>query len=626
MTIRVLSPLVTNQIAAGEVVERPASVIKEMVENSLDAGATKIDIEIAGGGKSLIKIRDNGCGIPKDELALALTRHATSKIVDVDDLSAIVSFGFRGEALASVASVSRLTLTSKPHDQSEAWQITAEGVFEEPDIQPASHPDGTTITVRDLFFNVPPRRRFLKSDRTEIQHIVHLFKTFALGNAPVAFSLVSDGKTLFSLPPAVEEKQRQQRLVTLFGKAFISDLLSVYLVRDGLSLSGFVLPAKPDESTDVEAQFLFLNGRPIREKNTMHAIRQAYTEIYGREVKINYVLFLTMDPSEVDVNVHPTKHEVRFADQRTVHDFFVIAVHQALSMAGIAPDEAVNENHHDYMNSRDGIQCAAGACETADDNSGASGEVNSGSAAGSFSGFSGIARSSYGSSGSGSSGGCRNFTGASNTGSSGAFNAYADWMSSMSASDSMGAAERKDPETVASAPVAVLYGVSENSACAGYGQNLYIFRLRDLDRICLKDKYKTGSQSSALIIPQQLKPGAGQTEALRQNENTVSALGFSLQFRGDTVRIVCVPDCLRRYDVAGMLAVLSDALEKGTIDEETLRTAIIDAAVAKRSYALVDAVNLLFNSGIDLDSFFNSQDRAVRLDAEQLIKDQNVRE
>lgn len=627
MTIRVLSPLVTNQIAAGEVVERPASVIKEMVENSLDAGATKIDIEIAGGGKSLIKIRDNGCGIPKDELALALTRHATSKIVDVDDLSAIVSFGFRGEALASVASVSRLTLTSKPHDQSEAWQITAEGVFEDPDIQPASHPDGTTITVRDLFFNVPPRRRFLKSDRTEIQHIVHLFKTFALGNAPVAFSLVSDGKTLFSLPPAVEEKQRQQRLVTLFGKSFISDLLNVYLVRDGLSLSGFVLPAKPDESTDVEAQFLFLNGRPIREKNTMHAIRQAYTEIYGRDVKINYVLFLTMDPSEVDVNVHPTKHEVRFADQRTVHDFFVIAVHQALSMAGIAPDETVNENHHDYMNSRESMQSSAGTSETADGCAGVSGEVSSGSAACSFSGFSGSGRGSYGSSGafSGSSGGCRNFTGSSNTGSSGAFNAYTGWMNSTAAADSRGVTEQKEAETVATAPAAVLYGVSDNSACAGYGQNLYIFRLPDLDRICLKDKYKAGSPSSALIVPQQLKLDAKLAEALRQNENTVAALGFSLQFRGDTVRIVCVPDCLRRYDVAGMLAALSASLEQGTSDEETIRLAVIDAAVAKRAYALVDAVNLLFNSEIDPESFFNSQNNVVRLDAEQLIKDQNVR-
>jgi DNA mismatch repair protein MutL len=623
MTIRILSQLVTNQIAAGEVVERPASVIKEMVENSLDAGATKIEIEIAGGGKTLIRIRDNGCGIPRDELVLALTRHATSKIVDVDDLSAIVSFGFRGEALASVASVSRLTLISKPHEQPAAWQIRAEGVFEEPDIQPASHPDGTTVIVRDLFFNVPPRRRFLKSDRTEIQHIVHFFKTFAIGNPAVAFTLISDGRTLYSLPPAVEEKQRLQRLNTLFGKGFADNQLNVYMVRNGMTLSGFVLPAKPDESTDVEVQFLFLNGRPIREKNTMHAIRQAYAGCYGRDVKINYILFLTMDPSEVDVNVHPTKHDVRFVKQREVHDFFVIAVQQALSDAGIATEEGVKDNAHAYQNQEGTAQPGTDACgEDFTFGSGSIADYSSCSpGSGSFGGTCGT------SSGAGKS--CSDFSRSGRfSSSSGSFGAYTDWMGGLS--DHEGRTNVSDPvfreETLSSSsgqPKAVIYGICDSSVCAGYDQDLYVFRMSEMDRLHLKEVYRTGALSSALIVPVQIKLESAQIDAMKQNEKILISLGFSVQFKGNSLRIVCVPDCLRRYDIAGIMSAFSEAVT-GCSDEESLRTAVIDAAVKKRSYTLVDAVNLFFNSGINLDDFFSGQKEVSRISVEQLIKDRNA--
>ena len=325
-----LATRLANQIAAGEVVERPASVIKEAIENSLDAGASRIDIELESGGVQLMRVRDNGQGISAEDLTLALARHATSKIDSIDDLEAVGTLGFRGEALASIASVSRLSLTSNASEQGAAGMIAqSEGRDMTVSVSPAPHPRGTTLEVRDLFYNTPARRKFLRTEKTELGHIDEVFKRQALARSDVAFSLRHNGKTLHSLNCADDQAGRERRIATVCGAAFMEQ--SVALAREAgrLSLHGWVgLPTFSRSQADL--QYFFVNGRVIRDKLVTHAIKQAYRDVLFHGRHPAYVLFLEVDPAVVDVNVHPTKHEVRFREGREVHSFIFSTLHRAL--------------------------------------------------------------------------------------------------------------------------------------------------------------------------------------------------------------------------------------------------------------------------------------------------------
>lgn len=329
--IQILPPQLANQIAAGEVVERPASVVKELVENSLDAGATQIQIDIEKGGSQLIRIRDNGCGIGKQDLALALARHATSKIATLEDLESILSLGFRGEALASISSVSRLTLTSRPEYQAEAWQAYAQGREMEVEIKPTSHPVGTTIEVANLFFNTPARRKFLRTDKTEFAHIDEVVRRIALAKPNVTFTLTHNEKKVryYKAVATQQLEQQQKRVATICGDEFIQQSVHIDWQHDDLHIYGWVgSPSLARVQNDL--CYSYVNGRMMRDKTINHAIRQAYGERLPKDHYPVFVLFLDLDPSHVDVNVHPAKHEVRFHQSRLVHDFIYQGVLNAL--------------------------------------------------------------------------------------------------------------------------------------------------------------------------------------------------------------------------------------------------------------------------------------------------------
>ncbi|RWX53038.1 DNA mismatch repair endonuclease MutL [Photobacterium chitinilyticum] len=329
MPIQILPARLANQIAAGEVVERPASVVKELVENSLDAGATRIDIDIDKGGSRTIRIRDNGKGIPKDELSLALSRHATSKITSLDDLEAIVSLGFRGEALASISSVSRLTLTSKTAAQEEAWSAYAEGRDMDVQLKPAAHPVGTTLEALDLFFNTPARRKFLRTEKTEFGHIDELLKRIALSRLDVTINLRHNGKVIRQYRAAQTQVQKERRLAAVCGSSFLNHALAVELEHGDLKLSGWICSPQGARAQN-DIQYCYVNGRMMKDKLINHAIRQAYETSLSTNQYAAYVLFIEVDPHQVDVNVHPAKHEVRFHQARLVHDFICQGLQSAL--------------------------------------------------------------------------------------------------------------------------------------------------------------------------------------------------------------------------------------------------------------------------------------------------------
>jgi DNA mismatch repair protein MutL len=339
MKIHRLDPLLANQIAAGEVVERPAAVVKELLENSLDAGATEIEIAIEQGGLGLIKIRDNGSGIAKEDLALALCRHATSKIASVEDLENVASLGFRGEALASVSAVSRLTLSSAIAGAQSGWQIQSEGQVDNLIVAPASHPVGTTIEVRDLFFNTPARRKFLRADKTEFSHIETVVKRILLSRFDIAISLSHNQKSIFQSKIAQTLAQQEARVASICGDDFMQHALAIDIEAAGLRLWGWVgLPTFSRSQTD--KQYFYVNGRIVRDKLLNHALRQAYQDVlmHGRHPVA--VLFLELDPFGVDVNVHPTKHEVRFRESRLVHDFIRRSIQRAI--AEVRPQQQID--------------------------------------------------------------------------------------------------------------------------------------------------------------------------------------------------------------------------------------------------------------------------------------------
>jgi DNA mismatch repair protein MutL len=317
MPIQQLPGHLINQIAAGEVVERPASVVKELVENSLDSGADDIHVDIAAGGARLIRVRDNGSGIEREELSLALSRHATSKISSLEDLEAVVSLGFRGEALPSIASVARLVMTSRTASDDTAWQIEADG-GEISSSRPATHERGTTVEVHDLFYNTPARRRFLRTERTEFGHIEKWLRRLALSRPGVAFTLTHNRRTVLKLAAATSNEQQLARLAKLCGDAFADQSFHLEHETEGIALQGWIaLPtynrSQPDQ------QFWFVNGRSISDKTLTHAAKHAYRDVLFHGRFAAYVLNLAMDPAGVDANAHPAKHEVRFRDGRRVH-------------------------------------------------------------------------------------------------------------------------------------------------------------------------------------------------------------------------------------------------------------------------------------------------------------------
>ncbi|QFY43529.1 DNA mismatch repair endonuclease MutL [Candidatus Methylospira mobilis] len=330
MTIQLLPPQLINQIAAGEVVERPASVVKELIENAFDAGANAIQVDIEAGGLRLIRIRDDGCGIPRDELQLALSRHATSKIACLEDLEQIASMGFRGEALPSISSVSRLTLLSRTVQDEMGWKVVADGRESAYSVEPAQAQPGTMVEVRDLFYNTPARRKFLKSDKTEFSHIQTLLERLALSRFDLAFRLTHNQKEIFDLKPAPHPDAQAQRLARVCGDEFLQNRLAIDNVSSGMTLSGWAgLPGYSRAQGDL--QFFYVNGRLVRDKLVMHALKQAYQDVMYQGRQPVYVLYLTLEPAQVDVNAHPTKLEVRFRETRLVHDFLYRSVQRALA-------------------------------------------------------------------------------------------------------------------------------------------------------------------------------------------------------------------------------------------------------------------------------------------------------
>jgi DNA mismatch repair protein MutL len=351
-SIRPLSPELVNQIAAGEVIERPASVVKELAENSLDAGAHRIDIEVEQGGMRLIRVRDDGAGIAPDELPLALAPHATSKIATFDDLTRVASMGFRGEALASIASVSRMSVISRRPNDGYGTRVDAFGGAAP---QPAAHPAGTTIEVRDLFHAVPARRKFLRAERTEFGHVDELVRSLALARPEVEFRLIHNGKPVRMLKPAADESARLQRAGELLGDAFAQNCLRIEHAAAGLRLAGWIgLPTASRAQAD--QQYFHVNGRLVRDRSVAHAVRQAYEDVLYHGRHPAFVLFLELDPAAVDVNVHPAKREVRFRDARLVHDFLFHALHDAVAetRAGEQVAVAAPVQAHAFVPARSG--------------------------------------------------------------------------------------------------------------------------------------------------------------------------------------------------------------------------------------------------------------------------------
>lgn len=349
MTIVKLPPQVINQIAAGEVVERPASIVKELVENSIDAEASHITIEISKGGISQICVRDNGRGITKEDLPKALLSHATSKIRTVNDLVEVSTLGFRGEALPSIAAISRLRITSKAKGATYAYTVTGEGHDERVEPIPASHLDGTSVEVNDLFYNVPARRKFLRTERTEFSHIAELVKRLALIRFDIGFTLHHNGRVVFECPIAESMEQKEARIEKIFSREFLeasfhfshSDTLypNEYSPPRQLTLEGWI--AKPTfHRNNTGWQFVYVNGRMVKDRLVAHAIKQAYRDVMYGDKFPSFIVYLTLDPSAVDVNAHPAKHEVRFRESRMVHDFLFRTLHHVISELKI--------NHPDY--------------------------------------------------------------------------------------------------------------------------------------------------------------------------------------------------------------------------------------------------------------------------------------
>lgn len=572
--IHILPPQLANQIAAGEVVERPASVVKELVENSLDAGATHIQIDIEKGGTQLIRIRDNGCGIGKQDLVLALARHATSKIASLDDLEMILSLGFRGEALASISSVSRLTLTSRPEYQTEAWQAYAQGRDMAVEIQPASHPVGTTIEVANLFFNTPARRKFLRTDKTEFTHIDEVVRRIALAKPNVTFILNHNDKKVRHYKAVADNSlaQQQKRVASICGDEFIQHSTHIDWQHGDLHLSGWIGSPTIARGQN-ELAYSYVNGRVMRDKVINHAVRQAYGESLAKEHYPAFVLFLDIDPSQVDVNVHPAKHEVRFHQGRLVHDFIYQGVVNALGQESLSLVIDLDEPIPSYI--RDTNRLASGQ------NIFAQGSEKPKTLAHSYSGSTGSSRSQQ------------------------------KWYGELLSSPTVEQKELHSVPDLQTAPVSkvvqkapvmpmvieptsdycqALAIVADKGVLIKQAERFYLLSLAKLFQLKYLCQLAT-PQSQGLLIPLSLTLDSAQTAYWQQIEPALLALGFDIQtkiWQGQTrLTVHKVPSCLREQNLQQLLLKL--------LAEQAVDLAEFFAKNSEKTTAcsLADAVTLL---------------------------------
>ncbi len=334
MKIRILDSHLVNQIAAGEVIERPGSVVKELLENSLDAGATEITIEVEAGGTKLISLRDNGCGIARNDMVLAIKRHATSKIASIDDLEQVRSLGFRGEALASIASIAKFKLSSHSAADDMGWQLISQGDSKDYILEPTAHPLGTTVEIGDLFFNMPVRRKFLRREQTEFNHILEIIGKIALSRFDVEIILKHNGKKILSLGSVKNTRESLERIGMIVGQEFVQNSYALNIANDEIKLTGWISTPSYTRS-QADLQYTYVNHRIVRDKIITHALRQAYQDLIFTQRHPVAVLYLTIDPRMVDVNVHPTKAEVRFADGRMIHDFLLRGLRESLAQGKV---------------------------------------------------------------------------------------------------------------------------------------------------------------------------------------------------------------------------------------------------------------------------------------------------
>ncbi|WP_298442093.1 DNA mismatch repair endonuclease MutL [uncultured Ferrimonas sp.] len=571
MAIQILPPQLANQIAAGEVVERPASVLKELVENCIDAGASKIDIDVERGGSKTLVVRDNGKGINKAELELALARHATSKVASLADLESILSFGFRGEALASISSVSRLTLSSRTADASEAWQAYAEGREMAVKVQPTAHPVGTTVEVVDLFFNTPARRRFLRADKTEFTHIEEQLRRIALAKDEIHFSLRHNGKLIRQYRPARNDRQRQQRLASICGSGFADRAFLLRSANDDLALTGF-LALDDDKARISDVQYFYVNGRVVRDKLVNHAVRQALEEA-GVAQAAGFVLYLNIDPHEVDVNVHPAKHEVRFHQARYVHDFILTALQQGLrnrveqpidvgSARRSAEGEQVNEQAGHYRIS--GGDAAAGTATITAPNSasvsnaGTSGyQVASPSSGGDAAGQGYAPRPLQSA--------APQFRGASRPSGHAAAN-YGALLQTPPSANSQA--------MLSSSGWQLLTQLDKTTALFGKGQKLKLMSVtalhRHLQQHNVLQRLPQGLVGQPLLLPVSVAADVNWLSVLDRHAVLLRQLGIDLSQQHQRIVLKTVPAVLRHGDLAQILAQLLQWLDADTPTNEAL--------------------------------------------------------
>ncbi|MFB3058904.1 MAG: DNA mismatch repair endonuclease MutL [Gammaproteobacteria bacterium] len=557
--IQTLTPHLVNQIAAGEVVERPSSVVKELVENSLDSGASNIVVEVEAGGIRLIRVTDDGCGIDSDQLVAAVARHTTSKIRSLQDLEQIDSLGFRGEALPSIASVSRLNLGSRTPDAEHAWRISAR---EDAEPVPDSSPPGTRVEVRELFYNVPARKKFLRTEQTEYKHIETLFKTLAISHPAVGFKLVHNQKVIYQLRPALDSADHRARLSTLCGKAFAGSLIEIGVGTGELRLSGWVaLPTFNRSQADM--QYFFVNQRVIKDKLVSHAVRQAYQDVMFHGRHPAFVLSLDLDPRQLDVNVHPQKHEVRFRNSRQIHDFLYRSLHQALAV--VQPAE--------QQNSPAFAMDAAGAD---------AGTLSQ------YSQQSGLGFAQYSS-----------FQRPANIAEKSA--AYASLLGSEDKiPDAPGANREIPPLGFAIAQLKGIYILAENT------DGMVVVDMHAAHERIVYERMKQNAAEEdvikqPLLVPLSLSVSQAEADLVEENEALFEHLGFVVERLGlEQVRIKAIPALLKNADTGQLIRdVLADLVEYGRSDRieqyenELLSTMACHASVRANRLLSIDEMNAL---------------------------------
>ena len=564
--IHTLPSHLVNQIAAGEVVERPASVVKELVENSLDAGAGAITIEVDAGGTRMIRISDDGCGIDQSELNSALSRHATSKIGSLEDLENIASLGFRGEALPSIASVSRLSLASRVGEADCAWRIQARDDHE---AIPDALPQGTQVEVLELFYNVPARKKFLRTEQTEYKHIETLFKHMALSNPAVAFKLIHNQKVAYQLPSARNLDDQRRRLAQVCGKAFAESLVEIDIADNDLRLQGWVaLPTFNRSQADM--QYFFVNQRVVRDKLITHAVRQAYQDVLFHGRHPAYVLSLSMDARELDVNVHPQKHEVRFRNSRRVHDFLFRSLHQAL--AGVHPEQQIESPGFAISQNFDSPQ------DSSQDNQ---------------RGFN-LSQFRSGDRSSNLREQMQSYASLLNTPQDSHFAQSAD------TADSVDGAEQVPPLGFALAQLKGIYILAENS------DGLIVVDMHAAHERIVYERMKQNAEqehviTQPLLVPVSFNVSRSEADLVEENDEFFIHLGFSVERLGpEQLRLRAIPALLKNADSEQLLRdVLADLVEHGRsqrveeFQNEMLSTMACHAAVRANRQLSIAEMNAL---------------------------------